>query len=509
MAHIAINAHHPSGRIQPRLYGSFLEHLGRCIYGGIWEEGAPLSDAQGYRRDVREAIREIGVTQLRYPGGNFVSNYHWRDGVGPREDRPVRRELAWGGVETNRFGTHEFMEYCAQVGAEPYMCVNLGTGTPEEAADWLEYCNSRRPTTIARQRAINGHPRPFDARLWGLGNEMYGKWQIGQRTARDYALVARETAKAMRFVDPNVELVAVGHEDGPWWNETVLAEAARYIDHIALHLYIGSDDTATALAQPLLLEKLARQHAALADLVLTDLGLDKRIGIAIDEWNVWYRSIPRAAAEAGALEDVDGPEDAQALVQAAVAEEPYNLRDALAIAGCLNALVRCADIVSLANLAQLVNAIAPIHTTPDGLLRHTIFHPFALYSRLMTGMAIATDVQVEEYEARVGSLNTKPMTVCAPYLDTSAAIDPTTGRITCAVVNRAPDAAIEARVTVVGARGGGEVEAWTLTGDDVETANTFERPDAVHPTRAVLDSTALDSYQFPARSLTLLRLPVS
>ncbi len=322
MAHIAINARHPIGRIQPRLYGSFLEHLGRCIYGGIWEEGSALSDAQGYRRDVREAVREIGVTQLRYPGGNFVSNYHWRDGVGPREDRPVRRELAWGGVETNRFGTHEFIEYCAQVDAEPYMCVNLGTGTPEEAADWLEYCNSRRPTTIARQRAVNGHSRPFDARLWGLGNEMYGKWQIGQRTARDYALVARETAKAMRFVDPNVELVAVGHEDGPWWNETVLAEAARYIDHIALHLYIGSDDTATALAQPLLLEKLARQHAALADLVLTDLGLDKRIGIAIDEWNVWYRSIPRATAEAGALDDVAGPEDAQELVQAAVAEDP-------------------------------------------------------------------------------------------------------------------------------------------------------------------------------------------
>jgi len=194
MAHIAINARHPIGRIQPRLYGSFLEHLGRCIYGGIWEEGSALSDEQGYRRDVREAVRAIGVTQLRYPGGNFVSNYHWRDGVGPREDRPVRRELAWGGVETNRFGTHEFMEYCAQVDAEPYMCVNLGTGAPEEAADWLEYCTSRRPTTIARQRAANGHPRPFDVRLWGLGNEMYGTWQIGQRTARDYALVARETA---------------------------------------------------------------------------------------------------------------------------------------------------------------------------------------------------------------------------------------------------------------------------------------------------------------------------
>ncbi len=206
---------------------------------------------------------------------------------------------------------------------------------------------------------------------------MYGRWQVGQRPAHDYALVARETAKAMRLVDPRIELVAVGHEDGPQWNATVLAETAPYIDYLALHVYVGSDDTAEALAQPLLLERLARQHAAVIDLVLTDLGLDKRIGLAFDEWNVWYRAVPERVRATHKLDEIDDPAEIRRLTGLLATEEPYNLRDALAVACCLNALLRCADIVDIANLAQLVNAIAPLRTTPTGLVRLTTYYPLA------------------------------------------------------------------------------------------------------------------------------------
>jgi len=329
MAQITIDPARVIGSVQPRLYGGFVEHRGRCVYGGIWEEGSPLSDEQGYRRDVRDAVRELGVTTLCYPGGNFVSNYYLRDGVGPRASRPARRELAWRTVESNYFGADEFLAYCGRLGCEPYLCVNLGTGTPEEAADWLGYCNSTQPTAIARQRAANGHPRPYDVRLWGLGNEMYGRWQVGQRPAHDYALVARETAKAMRLVDPRIELVAVGHENGPWWNATALAETVPYIDHLALHVYVGSDDTAEAPAQPPLLERLARQHAALIDLVLTDLGLDTRIDLAFDEWNVWYRAVPERVRAKHNLDEIDDPDEIRRLTGLLATEEPYNLRDRL------------------------------------------------------------------------------------------------------------------------------------------------------------------------------------
>jgi len=505
MAKITIDPARVIGPVQPRLYGSFVEHLGRCVYGGIWEEDSPLSDAQGYRHDVREAVGELGVTNLRYPGGNFVSNYHWRDGVGPRASRPARRELAWRAVESNHFGTDEFLAYCAQLNCEPYLCVNLGTGTPEEAADWLEYCNSTQPTTIARQRAANGHPRPYDVRLWGLGNEMYGRWQVGQRPAHDYALVARETAKAMRLVDPRIELVAVGHENGPQWNATVLAETAPYIDYLALHVYVGSDDTAEALAQPLLLERLARQHAALIDLVLTDLGLDKRIGLAFDEWNVWYRAVPERVRATHNLDEIDDPDEIRRLTGLLATEEPYNLRDALAVACCLNALLRCADIVDIANLAQLVNAIAPLRTTPTGLVRLTTYYPFALYRTLMGSVAVATDVAVEEYAARVGSLNTKAMSLRVPYLDTAATIDPRTRTLTCAIVNRAADQAIDAEVTVAGGEIGGEVEVWTLTGESLEAENTVDDPQRVTPAHTVVDGKELKHFSFGARSMTILR----
>src|SRR6185437_8018648 len=255
------------GSINPAIFGSFVEHMHRCVYGGIYEPGSTLSDAQGFRVDVLDAVRGLAPTHLRYPGGNFVSGYHWRDGVGPREMRPIRHEHALGSIESNQFGTHEFIDYCRRVGTVPHFCVNLGDGTPSEAAEWVEYCNGTRDTTLTRLRAANGATEPFAIPTWGLGNEIYGEWQIGKKNASEYARAAREAAVRMHGVDPTIALIACGFENSHAWNATVLEALAQHVDYLSLHLYIGNDDFATALAEPLMVERLSREHGALAAMI--------------------------------------------------------------------------------------------------------------------------------------------------------------------------------------------------------------------------------------------------
>jgi alpha-N-arabinofuranosidase len=261
------------GQINPNLFGYFVEHLGRCVYGGLYEPGSPHADAEGIRLDVLDAVRELAPATVRYPGGNFVSGYHWRDGIGPRAQRPVRYDHAWKKIETNAFGTHEFIRWVRRLGSTPYFCVNLGNGTPEEAADWLEYCNGTVDTALTRLRATNGASEPFGIPLWGLGNELYGSWQIGCKSAPAYAEVAVETARRMRDVDPTVQLVACGWENSSAWNATILETLAPTVDYLSLHLYVGRDDYPTALAQSLVLEQLSRWHAGLTRLICREHGL--------------------------------------------------------------------------------------------------------------------------------------------------------------------------------------------------------------------------------------------
>ena len=253
-ARIKIDSDRRIGAIDPKIYGNFAEHLGRCIEGGLFEEGSPLSDSNGYRKDVRQAVKDLDVTLLRWPGGNFSSNYNWKDGIGPRDQRPARLEMAWGTVESNRFGTHEFLNYTEALGIEPYICANLGTGTWTDAQQWVEYCNTPDGTAMTKLRQQNGRKDPWKVKYWGLGNEMDGPWQMGHRTAEDYGKFALEAAKLMKWTDPNVQLIAAGssnfgaNADWVGWNREVLAYLKDHIEYLSLHTYVGNaanDDCTT------------------------------------------------------------------------------------------------------------------------------------------------------------------------------------------------------------------------------------------------------------------------
>jgi alpha-L-arabinofuranosidase len=472
------------GPIHPWMFGHFVEHLGRCVYGGIYDPGSELSDGEGFRLDVLEAVRGLAPTTIRYPGGNFVSGYHWRDGVGPRAERPIRYEHAWKTVETNQVGTHEFIAYCRRLDTTPYFCVNLGNGTPEEAADWLEYCNGTHDTTLTRLRAANGAATPFAIPLWGLGNEIYGSWQIGRKSAAAYAEVAREAALRMREVDPTVQLVACGWENSQSWNAAVLEVLAPHVDYLSLHLYIGHDDYLVAVAQPLLLEQLSRWHSAVARLVCREHGLTRMIPLAWDEWNVWFNT----------QSNPDG--------------EIYSLKDALAVAGCLSALVRCADVVTLANLAQLVNVIAPIYTNPKALFRQTIYWPLWLYRRLAGAVSLRPSVCCEGYRARY-EFRGWAIDEEVPYLDVCAAIAPDKRTLTIGVVNRHPDAPIEAELGLVGVRAAATCMAETVSGPDVHARNSFEEPDLVGVAGSTWAADAVrPTYAFTPHALTMLTIPL-
>ena len=394
------------GTIDPRLYGSFAEHLGRCIYGGLYEPGHPTADANGFRGDVLELVRELGVTLVRYPGGNFVSNYRWEDGVGPRELRPRRREGAWNSIETNQFGTDEFITWCRLAEVEPMLAVNLGTRGALEAGDYADYCNHPSGTALSDQRAANGHPQPHGVKLWCLGNEMDGPWQFGQKTAVEYGRLAREAAKAMSGPDAtqnlrnpgNQEFVACGSSARTMstfgsWERQVLEECYEKVQYLSLHTYAGNrdGDLPTFLAQSALMGTFIDEVITICDAVRAQKRSNKRIDLSFDEWNVWYHSA--------------GKDQAQAAWQVAppLLEDVYDAADALVVGGMLIAMLNRADRVRIGCLAQLVNVIGPIMTRNDGpAWRQTIFHPFALTSRYGRGTALRVVVEGSTYACAAG-----------------------------------------------------------------------------------------------------------
>src|SRR5207249_4867822 len=315
------------GNVDRRIFGNFIEHLGRCIYGGIFEEGSPLSDGAGFRRDVLDAVRPLRVPVLRWPGGNFVSGYHWLDGVGPVADRPRRSELAWHAEESNRFGTNEFIQYCRAIGTEPYICVNMGNGTMDEARAWVEYCNGTGNTYWANQRRGNGHEAPYQVKYWGLGNEMYGRWQIGMLSAEDYVKKAIEFAKVMKWTDPSIQLVSCGQTGWSDWDQTVLEGLASFVDYHSIHLYTGSPDYYSNVLSAHQAERAIRSCKAIIERVRYTQNIARPIYIAYDEWNIWFK-------------ERDGKKGL---------EEKYTLSDALAVASYLNAFIRHSDSVKIAN----------------------------------------------------------------------------------------------------------------------------------------------------------------
>jgi len=489
MARIKIDIDRQVGTINPNIYGGFVEHLGRCIYGGMYEEGSPLSDERGFRKDVIDAMKSLRMPNLRYPGGNFVSGYHWQDGVGPKDKRPRKKELAWHTVESNRFGTDEFIEYCRAVDTEPFLCVNLGTGTPEEAAAWVEYCNGTEDSYYANMRRANGYPEPHNVKYWGLGNEMGGFWQICQKNAEEYATVAIEAAKMMRWVDPSIKLIAVGalgdHND-PSWNIEVLDRLAGFADYIALHIYVGNSDYYSNVASPLAAEKQIDLFNATITLALANKKVP-RTEIAMDEWNVWYRTFGEGL------------------------EERYDLSDALVVAGFLNVMHRNCTAVTLANLAQMVNVIAPIVTDEKGLFLQTIYHPLKLYRDHSEEIALNAFVESPAYSTKIfcelGSTGEDAPIEKVPYLDVSATTDKETTRLSLAVINRHKEEAVEVDIDLGGFQPKKKAVVHEINGKTVKTQNSFSEPDNVKIAEIPFDEAADEfTYEFPPHSITLLKL---
>jgi len=494
-ARIRIDTNRVIGEVSPRLFGNFAEHLGRCIYGGIFEEGSPLSDGDGFRKDVLEAVKPLGVSVLRWPGGNFASGYNWKDGVGPRDQRPARPDLAWGALETNRFGTDEFLRYCERIGAEPYLCINAGLGSVDDARQWVEYANETRPTYWANQRRKNGREQPWNVKIWGLGNEIDGPWQLGHKNAEDYAKFALEAAKAMRRQDASIELIASGSSnfgaDADWigWNRAVLDRLKDQIDYISLHTYIGNrENNFENFLGSNALDIEDRIQVVEGQIKAAQNGQAKPrpIYIAFDEWNTWYRTIH--------------PGDSEFDIGKSGLEEHYNFEDALAAGMFLNAFLRHADVVKMANLAQLVNVIAPIFTNKQALYLQTIYWPLVEYGKQRGNLSL--DLQTTSPTYRIGSR--PPL----GYLDVSGTYSLADRAIYLNVLNRSEKSDIATRVDAIAGQIGSPAAVWELNNPDLKAVNDFGAQKVRPSTRAAalnLENNGF-TYTFPKHSLTILKL---
>jgi alpha-N-arabinofuranosidase len=460
------------GQVDPRLFGSFVEHMGRCVYTGIYEPGHPSAGEDGFRGDVLDLTRELGVTLVRYPGGNFVSSYRWEDGVGPRDQRPTRLDLAWRAIEPNDVGVNELMGWARKAGVEPMMAVNLGTRGVQEAVDLLEYCNHPDGTYWSDLRRSHGVEKPHDIRLWCLGNELDGPWQMGQKTAYEYGRLAAETAKAMRMVDDRIELVAVGSSNSGMptfgaWESEVLEQTYEHVDYISLHDYYEEHDgdLASFLASSTDMDAFIDAVVATADHVGARLRSKKKLKLSFDEWNVWYQA--RFPGQRH-LDWTHAPE---------LIEDEFSGVDAVVVGSFLLTLLRHADRVGVACQAQLVNVIAPIRTEPGGAAwRQSIFHPFALTARLARGQVLRVEPQ-------------SPRLVTQRYgevaaLDATATLEPESGTVTLLAVNRDPDAPLHLEADLrglVAEHGSMTVTEHHIVGGDADlrATNTRDAPDRV------------------------------
>ena len=450
--------------VDPRIFGGFLEHMGRAVYEGVYDPNCKHADRDGFRTDVLEAMRPMKYTVMRYPGGNFASGYHWMDGIGPRDQRPIRRDLAWQSLEPNQLGSDEFVKLSKMMGWTPMMTVNLGTGTPEEARNWVEYTNSPAGSYYADLRVINGSPKPYDLELWCLGNEMDGPWQLGHVPADHYAIRAQQAAKLMKDVDPSIKFVACGScaPDLPTymdWDRTVLEYIGDYADYISLHRYVGNPagDTLNFLAITNSIDQQIEEMDAVCRFVQARRRSKKRHYLCFDEWNVWYR-----AREA---QHVDGA----GTFAPHLIEEEYNLEDALVVAGFLNSFIRHADALKIANIAQIVNVIAPILTRGDEMLLQSIYYPFVMYAQRREGIALQPVVKGPGYEsASYGYVND---------IDTSAILGD--GVLNVFVVNRGLEAIAQVEIQHPGGQLTSVKSAEIVTGSHPNDRNTYEQPDLI------------------------------
>jgi alpha-L-arabinofuranosidase len=494
---IFIDSRRTIAPLDRNLFGSFLEQLGRAIYEGIYDPGSKLSDRNGFRKDVLQEIHKLGVPIIRYPGGNFVSGYNWLDGVGPAQDRPRVLDKAWDAMNSNQFGTNEFMTWCKAVGTQPLMGLNLGTGTPAEAAALVEYCNVDKGTKWSDLRRKHGYPEPYNVKNWCIGNEMDGPWQIGHITATEYGMRAQDTARQMRYVDKSVQLIACG-SSGPFmptyleWDREVLEQCYDYVDGLSLHRYLGNNDetggqSSKFVAMNLSMDRQIGETLAVCDLVRGHKRSPKKLWLSFDEWNVWYR------ARSGAAVDGNRQEAPHLL------EEVYNLEDALLVGGMLNTLLRNADRVKIACLAQLVNVIAPIMTNKNGLFRQTIYYPYSWALQYAQGRVLNVLVDSPTYD--VAGMD------AAPYIDAAATVSPEDGKTALFILNRDLAKARQIEVVWEDNPRSRVIVSQVLTGDDLKAVNGFDAPERVKPQALDKPSTAngRTKFEVPPRSYTVVQ----
>jgi alpha-N-arabinofuranosidase len=496
-ARIYIDSRRTIAPIDPNLFGSFLEHLGRAIYEGIYDPRSKLSDSNGFRKDVMDEIKHLHVPIIRYPGGNFVSGYNWLDGVGPKKDRPVVLDRAWNSLNSNQFGTNEFLAWCKEVGTDPLMGLNLGTGTPEQAADLVEYCNVEKGTRWSDLRRKHGVADPYRIARWCLGNEMDGPWQIGHMSAMEYGLKAADAARQMRYVDPSLKLVACG-SSGPLmpsyleWDRQVLEQCYDYVDGLSLHRYFDNaettgGDTAHYLALNLTMDRQIAETVAVCDLVRGHKRSPKKLWLSFDEWNVWYRE-RRGDAVNG--KRTEAPH---------LLEEIYNFEDALLVGGLLNTLIRNCDRVKIACLAQLINVIAPIMTNADGLFRQTIYYPYSWALQFARGAALNVLVESSSYEVKG--------TDQVPHLDATATHNAADGSVALFILNRDLQKSHDVEVVWEDQAPTRILTASALTGDDLKAVNSFQSPQKVVPQPFAKPTTANNrtKFELPPHSYTMLQ----
>lgn len=453
-AKITINKNYTISKIDDRIYGSFIEHIGRCIYGGVYQPDHPSADENGFRTDVIELVKELNVPVIRYPGGNFVSGYNWEDGVGPVEERPKRKELAWGTIEPNTFGTNEFALWAKKVNADAMMAVNLGTRGADEARNFLEYCNCPSGTYLSDLRIKHGFKEPHNIKLWCLGNEMDGPWQICHKTAYEYGRLACETAKLMKWTDPSIELVACGSSGYGMntfaaWDAEVLEETYDLVDYLSMHQYYGKGRMSTPgfLAQTMDMEEYIKKTVATCDYVGAKKKNNKKINISFDEWNVW-----KVGAENLDLSEI------------------YTFEDAVLVGSMLISLIRHADRIKVACQAQLVNIIAPIYTNKTDVMKQTIFYPYLHASLLGRGTALQTLVECDKYNC--------PEYSDVPYID-SIAVETDKG-VTVFAVNRSSEE-ITLELNAENYKYAINPTHTAMYENDNLAINTFENPNNVQP----------------------------
>jgi alpha-N-arabinofuranosidase len=462
-ATIFLDSNRTIAPISPLLFGGFAEHMGRCVYEGLYDPGSPHADENGLRKDVLAALREINYRVMRYPGGNFVSGYRWLDGVGPKDKRPRRRELAWKSIETNQFGTDEFMHFCKQINTEPMLAANLGTGTIEEAGALVEYCNAKTGSHYSDMRAANGHKEPYGVKYWCLGNEMDGPWQIGHLDAHEYGRKAHEAAKIMKWHDPDISLIACGSSNTamptyPEWDRVVMEHLWEDVDYLSLHYYVGNrdGDTTSYLASSAQFESHLQTLAGVLRYVKAKRRSKHNVYLSWDEWNVWYKNM-----------EMDGKwTEAPHLI-----EEVYNLEDALVVAQWLSVFLRYADVLKVACIAQIVNIIAPLLTTKTDMLKQSTFYPLKLFSNLAIGDSLQAQVDAPQHSTKLyGDM---------PLLDVSASLDRESGQGAVFIVNRSQKQSLQTEIIWQDHAPKAVKAIHQLSGKDPKAANSFKRPDQV------------------------------